>query len=123
MHLRVPSLLHLATILLARENRDADRAAAIIHLLYGTQAYTGDYHFAGFTAATLERHLARVGLSASSVGIKDGWLFEVEASKIPGRPAKWPEPTNLRIEDMYSSTRRRVTAPLRAIKSFRRKGE
>ena len=77
------------------------------------EAYTGDYHLAGFTAATLERHLLRAGLFATKVGIKDEWLFEVEASKMHCRRAHWPEPRNLRIDryvPVYQTARNCATS-------------
>lgn len=125
--LRVPSLLHLAAMLLEPENRDPNRTAGLIHLLYGTQAYPGDFHLAGFTATTLEQQLAGVGLVANAVGLKDGWMFEVVASRTAGPDgAVWPEPTVAQVEALIAevaalrrSTSWRVTAPLRAIKTIR----
>jgi hypothetical protein len=117
LQLRVPSLLHLAMLLIAPENRGADRASQLIHLLFGTQAYTGDYHLTSFTAATLERHLAVAGLIAHGVGMRDGWMFEVLASRVqPRAPAIWPEPTITQLDAVYHSTSWRITAPLRGIR-------
>jgi predicted SAM-dependent methyltransferase len=62
LEVRVPSLEMLFKMLAQPNNRPAEEAAKIIHLMYGTQAYTGDYHLAGFTAAVLEKHLNDVGL-------------------------------------------------------------
>src|SRR5579863_3785524 len=81
MQIRVPSLLHLAALLLQPENQVADRANDIIHYMYGTQAYTGDYHLSGFTASTINDLLSKVGLYANTVDIKDGWMFDFEASR------------------------------------------
>lgn len=53
----------------------------IIHLVYGTQAYNGDYHLAGFTAATLDAQLRNAGLLVCEASILHGWLFDVKARK------------------------------------------
>jgi SAM-dependent methyltransferase len=81
LHARVPSLLHLLEMLGAPANLEAEAARNIVHLIYGTQAYTGDYHLAGFTATMLERHLAEAGLLVCEAQILYGWLFEVSARK------------------------------------------
>jgi SAM-dependent methyltransferase len=81
LHARVPSLLHLLEMLAAPANLEAEAARNIVHLIYGTQAYTGDYHLAGFTATMLERHLAEAGLLVCEAEILHGWLFEVSARK------------------------------------------
>src|SRR5262245_52584737 len=62
LELRVPSLFDLFFMLAAPENRSAEDSAKVIHLLYGTQAYTGDYHLSGFTAELLEDLLSKAGL-------------------------------------------------------------
>jgi predicted SAM-dependent methyltransferase len=54
MRLRVPTLLQLAGLALSPGYQDAEHAAGIIHLMFGTQAHTGDYHHTSFTPATLE---------------------------------------------------------------------
>jgi predicted SAM-dependent methyltransferase len=81
LFVRVPSLLHLMEMLAAPANRDAEAARKIVHLMYGTQAYTGDYHLAGFTATILEQFLADAGLLVCEAQILHGWLFEVTARK------------------------------------------
>jgi predicted SAM-dependent methyltransferase len=81
LHLRVPSLFGLFELLASPDRRDAARAEEIVHLMYGTQAYTGDYHLAGFTEATLDSHLRRAGLLVCEASIMHGWLFDVRARK------------------------------------------
>ncbi|MBO9513996.1 MAG: DUF4214 domain-containing protein [Variovorax sp.] len=68
-------------LLLRPENRSAEKAADIIQLMYGTQAYTGDYHLSGFTAAVLEDHLRRAGVLICEASVGDEWLFDVTARK------------------------------------------
>lgn len=81
IHIRVPSLEHMFKLLFRPENRPAEKAAQIIHLMYGTQAYTGDYHLSGFTAAVLEDHLKKAGLQVCHASIRDEWMFDVTARK------------------------------------------
>ncbi|WP_422823455.1 class I SAM-dependent methyltransferase [Variovorax rhizosphaerae] len=42
IQVRVPSLELMFRMLAQPQNRPADEAAKVIHLMYGTQAYTGD---------------------------------------------------------------------------------
>lgn len=86
LQLRVPSLLGMFELLAQPDRRDPDQAEEVIHLIYGTQAYTGDYHLAGFTAATLARHLANAGLLVCEAQIRDQWLFDVRARKATQLP-------------------------------------
>ena len=81
LHVRVPSLEHMFRMLCRPENRPAEKAAHVIHLMYGTQAYTGDYHLSGFTAAVLEKHLNDAGLQVCKASILHDWLFDVVARK------------------------------------------
>lgn len=81
LHVRVPSLFGMFELLAHPHYRSAEKAEEIIHLMYGTQAYDGDYHLAGFTAATLDAHLRQAGLLVCEAAIMDGWLFDVGARK------------------------------------------
>lgn len=81
IQVRVPSLEHMFRMLAQPLNRPADEAAKVIQLMYGTQAYTGDYHLAGFTAAVLEKHLNDIGLEVCKADIAHGWCFDVHARK------------------------------------------
>ncbi|RYD16965.1 MAG: methyltransferase domain-containing protein [Lysobacteraceae bacterium] len=81
LHVRVPSLLGMFELLARPERREPAKAEEIIHLVYGTQAYNGDYHLAGFTAATLAEQLRRAGLLICKASMMDGWLFDVSARK------------------------------------------
>lgn len=79
--IRVPSLLHVMDMLTRPENQSAEDAERIIHLLYGTQAYEGDYHLNGFTARTIESSLAQAGLLVCNAWVRDQWLYVVQARK------------------------------------------
>lgn len=79
--LRIPSLLDMLYLLAKPENRKHEYAEKIVHLLYGTQAYTGDYHLAGFTAEILVEYLGQVGFLVSKAEMRDEWLYDIEARK------------------------------------------
>ncbi|MEJ8811730.1 DUF4214 domain-containing protein [Variovorax ureilyticus] len=81
IQVRVPSLELMFRMLAQPQNRPAEEAAKVIHLMYGTQAYTGDYHLAGFTASVLEKHLNDVGLQICRADVAHGWCFDVHARK------------------------------------------
>lgn len=79
--LRVPSLLDMFEMLSAPKHRAFERAQSIVHLMYGTQAYTGDYHLTGFTPALLDGYLRKAGLLICEAKVVDGWLFDVRARR------------------------------------------
>jgi predicted SAM-dependent methyltransferase len=80
LFLRVPSLVHLLHRL-SEVRDDPVRADEVVHRLYGTQAYPGDFHVAGFTAALLDQRLREAGLRIHQATLRDEWLFEVYAGK------------------------------------------
>jgi len=81
LEIRVPSLLGMFELLSKPENRAWENAEKIIHLMYGTQKYNGDYHLAGFTAEILVEYLRRSGLVVRRAIAEDDWLFDIEAVK------------------------------------------
>lgn len=81
LEIRVPSLFGMFELLARPDRREPARAEEIIHLMYGTQAYNGDYHLAGFTAATLGEQLRRAGLVVCKASIMHGWLFDISARR------------------------------------------
>jgi hypothetical protein len=81
LYVRVPSLLHMMDLLESAEGRGPEEAAKIIHLIYGTQAYNGDYHLAGFTYSTLCDQLTSAGLTIKRLEMQDTWLFDLQITK------------------------------------------
>jgi hypothetical protein len=57
--------------------------------LFGTQAYSGDFHQASFTRILLEGYLKQSGFRPTSVEIRDEWLFDVVAIKITEVDRSW----------------------------------
>ena len=60
--LRVPSLPDAAALLSQPDRQSPERADEVIHLVYGTQAYGGDFHLSGYTFRNLAHQLAAAGL-------------------------------------------------------------
>lgn len=79
--IRVPSLWGMFELLVKPDNREPERAEKIIHLMYGTQAYNGDYHLAGFTAELLVEYLKRAGLVVKRAATHDEWLYDLQVTK------------------------------------------
>ncbi|MDA0171531.1 methyltransferase domain-containing protein [Solirubrobacter taibaiensis] len=75
--LRVPDLTSLLSWL--RRDDDPERHRQVMHFLFGTQAYNGDYHHAGFTGVLLSDELHRAGFERVELEIRDDWLWEGDA--------------------------------------------
>jgi len=83
----MPSLLHLMGMLASPEWRAPEKAAEVMHLMFGSQAYNGDYHLSGYTPALLVKLLGDAGLLVCEARVRDGWLFEMRARKAPALTA------------------------------------
>ena len=78
LHLRVPDLPSLLRWL--REQDDPDHHRRVIHHMFGTQAYDGDFHLSGYTELLLCDELFRAGFGDVQMGLRDGWLWDVDAT-------------------------------------------
>ena len=89
LHLRVPSVIDLAELMKLPENQTIAQQELFVQCLFGTQAYTEDFHYTTFTKPLLLHYLGEAGLEAVTWGMRDGWLFEVDARKVapPGTEA------------------------------------
>jgi predicted SAM-dependent methyltransferase len=81
VEIRIPSLLDMFCLLSTPERRQPEKAREIIQLIFGTQAYNGDYHLSGFTSEVLDDLISEAGLKISYAHLKDEWLFEIRARK------------------------------------------
>src|SRR5438094_1456030 len=81
IRIRVPSFLHVVERLLCGGYDSDEHHRSTMHLAYGTQAHSGDFHHTCFTPLTLREHLHRAGLGVRGADIIDGWMFEVVAVK------------------------------------------
>jgi hypothetical protein len=75
--LRVPDLPSMLRWL-GRED-SVDHHRRVTHHLFGTQAYTGDYHHSGFSDLLLCDELFRAGFGQVELELRDEWLWEGEA--------------------------------------------
>lgn len=66
--------------LLRRQDTVADHQQ-LIHQLWGTQAYTGDFHLAGFTDLVLIAALTESGFHHTRIEARDGWMLVATAEK------------------------------------------
>jgi hypothetical protein len=73
------SILGVAQLLEKHQNY-VDQANFTIYL-FGNQAHPGDFHYTGFTEATLKIHLIAAGLEIEEFEVRDAWLFHVKARK------------------------------------------
>ncbi|MCP3939532.1 MAG: methyltransferase domain-containing protein [Actinomycetia bacterium] len=78
--LRVPDIIGVAR-LIDRE-KSVEHHETMVHALFGTQAYSGDYHYVGFTELTLRKALHDTGFVVSDLRRKDEWLFDCVATKV-----------------------------------------
>ena len=78
LRLRVPDLPSLLRWL--REKDDPDHQRRVMHHMFGTQAYNGDFHLSGYTELLLCDELFRAGFGDVEMELRDGWLWEVEAT-------------------------------------------
>jgi len=79
MKVRIPSLLGLLTLF--NRSWNAESHNQFVHLMFGTQAYNGDFHLAGFTPPILLEMAEGAGLMLSSAILKDDWLYDLEFVK------------------------------------------
>ncbi|NOX29187.1 MAG: methyltransferase domain-containing protein [Actinobacteria bacterium] len=77
--LRVPDIMGVAR-LIARE-ATVEHHRTMLHALFGTQAYNGDYHHASFTELTLRRSLHDAGFEISDLRPRDQWMIDCVATK------------------------------------------
>jgi predicted SAM-dependent methyltransferase len=82
LHLRVPSVIDLAELMKLPENQTIAQQELFVQCLFGTQAYTEDCHYTTFTEPLLRHYLAEAGMAPDVWGMRDGWLFEVDARKL-----------------------------------------
>ncbi len=80
LKLIVPDLIGLARML--GDEHSIERHATVIHYLYGTQAYSGDYHLAGFTELTLRHSLHEAGFIVRRLDRQLGWLLDCDAERV-----------------------------------------
>jgi len=94
LHLQLPDVMGVAYLLRTRDS--AAEHEEQLHSLFGTQAYTGDFHLAGFTDLHLIESLAEAGFDHISLERRDYWMITADAYKTSApRAAAYPLATGL----------------------------
>lgn len=86
VRIRVPGLVELSGLLSSSSNQTYAKQERLIHFLYGTQGYEGDFHLNGFTRLTLKHDLEKAGFVVASIKLYKKWLLDVVAYKIRHEP-------------------------------------
>ncbi len=79
LRLQVPDVLAVGQLLQERDSYEEHEL--FIHHLYGTQAYTGDFHLAGFTDRLMIELLLDAGFDHIRTHCEHQWLLVVDAGK------------------------------------------
>ena len=82
IYLRMPNIVGLAELLLSPEKQSIENQKLLVQCLFGTQAYTGDWHLTGFTEPLVRHYLSDAGFEIVTMGSRDHWLFDVTAQKV-----------------------------------------
>ena len=80
--LQVPDVVGVARLLCERPTVEDQRI--LVQNLFGTQAYTGDWHQNGFTELLLRAELHEAGFDVERLAHRDEWMFDVTATKRSG---------------------------------------
>ncbi len=80
LKIQVPDMRGLSRMILSSTDT-LESAETMAGLLYGTQAYTGDFHQAGFTDLLLASKLAHAGFTNIIVSPKDDWMLDLVARR------------------------------------------
>ena len=89
LRLRVPDLPSILRWL-RRATTTPGHHRSVIHHMFGTQAYDGDFHLSGYTELLLCDELFRAGFGDVEMELRDGWLWEVEGAPRRADPAARP---------------------------------
>jgi predicted SAM-dependent methyltransferase len=81
LRLRVPNVVAILERFAAPENQSAAAHEDLIQLLFGTQAYTGDFHFTSFTEVLLRHYLQATGFDVVGIATMDDGNFDVASRK------------------------------------------
>jgi hypothetical protein len=86
IEIRVPDVLAIARLMREPQSDTLEGHRKMLHCLFGTQGYEGDFHLNGFTERSLRDDLGQSGFQIERLIHKDEWLFEVIARKIEHCP-------------------------------------
>jgi predicted SAM-dependent methyltransferase len=82
LRLRVPNAVAILERLTSRRHQSVASHEESIQLLFGTQAYTGDFHFTSFTDVLLKHYLQRTGYEILKLRTTGDGNFDCTATKL-----------------------------------------
>jgi len=81
LHIRAPNALSILRQLADGKNQSVARQEESIQMLFGTQAYSGDFHFTSFTDLLLRHYLQVTGFDVLSITLPDAWNLDAIGRK------------------------------------------
>jgi len=81
LSIQVPSLIDLVELLKQNQN-NISKSMELVQACFGTQNYTGDFHYTSFTKQLITYQLSESGFELLTLKLRDGWLFELTAKKV-----------------------------------------
>ncbi|TXN60960.1 methyltransferase domain-containing protein [Methylobacterium sp. WL6] len=106
LKVRVPSLTDMVALAFHPEWQNTERQNYLIQMVYGTQAYPGDYHRCGYTPQTVTDLAAASGLVVSNVELRDSWLYDLTF-----RPARASLSPSEIVHNVYFTHIHRIPDP------------
>ena len=82
LHLRVPNVLAILERIASPTSQSVAKQEELIQFLFGTQAYTGDFHFTSFTEVLLRHYLQATGYEVVSIKTMDDGNFDATSRKV-----------------------------------------
>lgn len=82
LKVRVPSLTDMLALAFHKEWQSSERQNYLIQMVYGTQAYPGDYHRCGYTPRTVSDLAEASGLIVTRALLRDTWLYDLTFKKV-----------------------------------------
>ncbi|GJE59834.1 DUF4214 domain-containing protein [Methylobacterium trifolii] len=77
LKVRVPSFYDMAILSRRADFQTEEMQQYLVQMVYGTQAYPGDFHLCGYTPWTLKANARDAGLIVTDIRLKDDWLYDV----------------------------------------------
>lgn len=82
LHIRAPNALSILRQLADSEYQSVAKQEELIQILFGTQAYSGDFHFTSFTELLLGHYLRVTGFDVLSITLPDAWNLDAIGRKV-----------------------------------------
>ena len=82
LRLRVPNVVAILKRIASPGNQSVAKQEDLIQFLFGTQAYSGDFHFTSFTEVLLRHYLQTAGYDVLAITTLDDGNFDVTSRKV-----------------------------------------